>query len=408
MRAIFNKMCLVSSVILLSACGSGGAGGDGPTSAEPYPYPKPGNYNGTPYTQLGQPAGFTASYPQQFLPNNLPQYGLQMAFGNNSEAALIDLVAYIQVSNIPYPYPPSNMVNDICSATPIYYDNIHDRTWFVSAAHCFTKQKQFANRVVESDIWSRSQPISIMSGKYGNRAESSNVTVFLPKDYCLGSSFAASSSSSYGGSCPHFTPDDGGQGNDIALFYIGGYFRHNTDNSRLPKIAPPESYPDTYTMAPVLSLGYGINTQAPNYDAKCSTSTEPCGTMFAVVNYQYGVSNNTGYHYLYNSYYNSGAFGSSGYTSLVCGGDSGGPDLFWTGSEWILLSEHSYGPVVDGNGVCGGFFDYLPNGATNVSVYYSWLQSIIYSDHSYTTPRANPVLDCKANANGVTNCVTNG
>ena len=85
----------------------------------------------------------------------------------------------------------------------------------------------------------------------------------------------------------------------------------------------------------------------------------------------------------------------TGYASLVCGGDSGGGDLFWTGSKWILLSEHTYGP----NSACGTFYSfYLPNGATNVSAYYDWIQSIIKDP--------TPAVNCK---NGtIANCVTNG
>jgi secreted trypsin-like serine protease len=148
-------------------------------------------------------------------------------------------------------------------------------------------------------------------------------------------------------------------------------------------------------MAPVLSIGYGVNTQWPNSNASCDTPTK-CATMFYTANYQYWQQNTTGYNYLYNSYYNAGGFGQFGYSSLICGGDSGGGDLFWDGNNnnWLLLSEHTYGP----NGACGTFYNYLPNAATNVSAYYDWIQSII-EDHS-------PVDNCKSGA--IANCVTNG
>jgi hypothetical protein len=84
----------------------------------------------------------------------------------------------------------------------------------------------------------------------------------------------------------------------------------------------------------------------------------------------------------------------AGYASLICGGDSGGGDIFWTGNKWILLSEHTYGPT----SVCGTFYSYLPNGETNVSSYYNWLENIIMNK--------NPIADC---TNGlIPNCVTNG
>lgn len=404
---------------LLIACNGGGgsnsSGGSGGYngSFSDYPVPRGGPYTesgtyptntGVPYSQLGQPTGFTNSYPNSFWPNNLHN-ALQIAYGHNMESALVNLAGYIVVNNV---MTPKGAVSTICSSTPVYYDSVNQRTWFVSAAHCFMQQKQQSNTVVSSDLWNFNNNPTVLKSGIGGANNilvsqfGSIQAVFVRKDYCKGATFQASSGSSYGSECPNFSPSDGGQGNDISLFYVNGkYPSESTDTNLYPKVVPPESYPHTYSMAPVLSIGYGINTQTPNNNAGCSGSS--CGQMFAVANYQYWQqdavmgADNGGYHYLYNSFYantvNQSTYGS-GYTALICGGDSGGGDLFWTGTNWILLSEHTYGP----SDTCGTFYNYLPNGATNVSAYYDWIKSLIHS--------SNPVNEC--NSGIISNCATNG
>lgn len=369
---------LVSS--LLVACnGGGGSSSSGSSWVEDItpasPNPASGSYNGVPYSQLGQPVGLTQSYPSSFLPNNL-----QIAYGNNSESQIANLTAYV------------NMTGELCSATPIKYDSVSNTTFLIGAAHCFVDAKDSANTLSATNL----KPVGSLSVAYGVNASSAPVesrfqvvATYLPQTYCYGSTFVS------GGSCTNFSPNSGSgtQGNDISVIQISGKY---ADPESYPQLATAAQYPMPYTMAPILSIGYGINTQSPlpNPSASCGTSDKPCGTMFYVANYQYWQQDATGYHYLYNSYYNNSYQASPGYTSLICGGDSGGGDLFWNGSNWLLLSEHTYGP----SGACGTFYSYLPNGATNVSAYYDWIQSILTD--------ANPIADCKSGT--IANCVTNG
>ena len=202
---------------------------------------------------------------------------------------------------------------------------------------------------------------------------SSAAIVFLPSNYCAGGTFASL------GNCPNFTSEDGGQGNDIALIHIANNF--NPAPYNYPQLNNGSLYPTVYTMAPVLSLGYGSNNVNGG-----------TGQLFYVTNYFYQQSDNIGYHYLYNSYFNP-ASANYGYSALVCGGDSGGGDLFSPdGVSWILLSEHTYGPT----DACGTFYSGLPNAATNVSQYYDWLTSIISGEVTV------------ANCDTSNNCVTNG
>lgn len=388
-------MCVVGAVAMLVACGSGG-GGDQVTWNDyitpPSPYPKQGTYiyNGSPvsYTDLPAPSILQNPYPSSYFPTGLSN-GLQIAYGESSEINVSKIAAYVHLDLGTQRY-------GACSATPVYYDANSGTTFLVSAAHCFAIDKNKSN-VFESDNMYPISRLKIYEGT--NCQNTSNCTpynvkaIYIQSTYCYGSTFPIWKNGQYFTECTLFSPTDGiyTQGNDIALIQIESEFGGVGNHTNYPLIATSSQYPQTYTMAPIFSIGYGKNTQAPSPD-----SGLPFSQMYYVAGYQYWQQDATGYHYLYNSFYNTNiqAPFSVGYSSLICGGDSGGPDLFWTGSKWILLSEHTYGP----SGQCGTFFNYLPNGATNVSAYYDWLQSIMNNP--------DPVNNCKNNT--ITNCVTNG
>lgn len=387
-----KSFTLVLSVLcgtILIACNGGGGGGSSNGNSsfamEPIP-PNPvqpvGTYNGLAYSALGQPPGLTTAYPDTFWPNGL--LSLQIAYGNNSESSIANLTAYVR------------MGGHLCSATPVKYDSVRNTTFLIGAAHCFVKYKDSATTLTRANL----SPTSELDVYHGVNAESITErtpyvveAVYLRQDYCYNATFVVDDQ------CPNFSPSYGvanGQGNDIAVIQIQGHYA-NLPAESYPQVVPSSEYPTPYTAAPVLSIGYGINTQSQNSAAECSNSLEPCGTMFYTANYQYWQQDTTGYHYLYNNFYNNGGLGGAyGYSALICGGDSGGGDLFWTGTKWILLSEHTYGP----GGACGTFYSYLPNGSTNVSSYYDWIMPILNS--------TDPISDCKNSTNGVTTCVTNG
>lgn len=328
------------------------------TAINPYPYPPTLDY-----PQL--PDGFESGTPS-FAGNNL-----QIAYGYNSNPAAQDLVAFITI------VADSGRAS-ICSATPVAGDG-NGGTWLVGAAHCFLGNKNDPDIVTTDDLVTPHR-VAVFKGisKFNNWIlKTSPVTVFVRKDYCQGATFDTL------GLCPNFSPTEGasgGQGNDISLIHISVPF--NSDEV-YPRIAPAIDYPAPYTMAPVLSLGYGNNNV--NNDN---------GILFYVTNYFYDKSDDVGYHYHYNSYFNPDP-GNLGYSALVCGGDSGGGDLFWNGINWLLLSEHTYGP----GDACGQFYPTLPNGATNVSAYYDWLMNIINSGAN------GAVSYCETES---ANCVTNG
>lgn len=371
---------------MLVACNGGGGSSSGSGGSTfvtdptpPSPTMPAGTYNGLAYSDLGQPLGLTA-YPESFWPNKL-QPSLQIAYGDNTESNIANLTAYV------------TMGGGLCSATPVQYDPESNTTFLIGAAHCFVDNKTSETTLKRANL----SPTSVLKVYYGVSKESANwesypvVAVYLRQDYCYNATFTGIN----GDECPNFAPNSGvtnGQGNDIAVIQIRGKFG---DPESYPQVVPASEYPTPYTAAPVLSVGYGLNTQTPVTDDRFL----PRSSMFYVANYQYWQQDSTpsgqgGYHYLYNSFYNNGEFGQYGYSALICGGDSGGGDLFWTGTKWILLSEHTYGP----GGACGTFYTSLPNGATNVSAYYDWIQSILTN----LAPAAN------CSAGNIVNCVTNG
>lgn len=374
MKNHINMVAIAISALIAVGCnsgssesGDGGGGSDNPfNSVVPNPYP-PESVN---YEPL--PDGFESALPT-FVKEASSAMSLQIAWGDNSNPAALDLAASVKMI-------ASDRV-EICSATPIYTpENPSEGTWLVGAAHCFVKSKSNPNIVSSNEILEPSS-IIISKGVGGNATTpitfvSGRAAIYIQPDYCQGAQFNSL------GSCPNFSPNEGvrgGQGNDIALIHINKTFSPGNESAN-PQIAESGYYPLPYTMAPILSLGYGNNNVVSDN-----------GILFYVLNYFYEKSDDAGYHYNYNSYFNSNP-GSIGYSSLICGGDSGGGDLFWDGSRWILLSEHTYGP----SNACGQFYNYLPNGATNVSSYYEWLTTIIQSQ--------DPVALCK---NDSSNCVTN-
>lgn len=358
-RTLLSIISILATASAVVACGGGGSGngngGDPYANITPNPYPQPNTY-------AVMPNGFASAIPS-FMSSGT---GLQIAYGYNTNPFALDLVAGIAMQN---------GSSYVCSATPIASDG-QGGTWLIGAAHCYVASKSNPSQLISNNLLTPNN-ITVSKGVDEENKKlwsTESAVVYLQQSYCQGGVFNGI------GKCPKFEVSDGGQGNDIALIHINRKF--NISES-YPTIDNGDNYPQPYTMAPVLSLGYGDNN-VNNLN----------GQLFYVVNYFYQQSDATGYHYLYNSYFNPSS-SNFGYSALICGGDSGGGDLFWNGSNWILLSEHTYGP----SGACGQFYNYLPNAATNVSAYYDWIQSIIGSGN-------NAVANCQ---NGtIANCVTNG
>lgn len=365
------RVVLLTLILILNGCGGGGGGSSTSTTVTPYPYQTSGTYQGVPYSELGDPPGFS-NYPTAYFPTFMANNAMaisKIAYGRDEQLNISNLTAYI------------TMGKHICSATPVYYNALLDSTFLVGAAHCFVANKTMSNNLLAINLVDVAT-VTIYNGlnsQVGWIESIPATAVYVMRNYCYGATFDTL------GGCPNFGPDQGvanGQGNDLAIIQINGQY---ADIESYPQVVPESEYPSQLSMAPVLSIGYGLYTQQP----ASPDNNLPKSSMFYVANYFYMQSDATGYYYLFSSFYNSV---SNGYAALICGGDSGGGDLFWTGSKWILLAEHTYGP----SDACGTYYSSLPNAATNVGAYYAWIESIIQAP--------DPFSWCNSLAS---NCVTN-
>lgn len=267
----------------------------------------------------------------------------------------------------------------VCTAIPI--KQTRGLTIFITAAHCFTLYKNDKNNINKNNFY----PLQDVSIYYGQQPDISSATDkftvvsgYLPNNYCQGATFESTGINT---NCPLFDYKANTEQNDIGILVVNGNFG---TESQYPHLIPLESYPQVYTNAPILSIGYGTVNDIKHHPVFIDDNPQ----AFYVSNYYYMTDDHVGYHHVYNSYFNPF---QQGYTSLICGGDSGGPDLFWNGKQWNLISEHSFGPA----GICGGFFKDLHDGnvATKVGDYFSWINNIINSidsaDNSFCDNASN-------------------
>lgn len=365
-KAVIGKVFIIFITFLTSCVGSVYDG------VSPYPYSPVGDYPApdiVSFPNFNQVYKNGSNHISSLQFNNMINMNqqknaskLEIAYQSTANRKIEDLVALVTV-NVGIGF-------SICSATPIKYDSSLDKTVLVTAAHCLIKSKPDLNNLYQNDIY----PLASINVIQGINAMVDPVNifkvdaVFVYSKYCDGSSFYNN------GSCPNLIYKAGTEGNDVALLEIKGKFGNP---EHYPKIATLDHFPAVYTKAPVLSLGYGVVNGEGNQEIVPDGGVK----AFATTNYLYASSDHVGYHYLHNSIFNEE---HKAYAILFCSGDSGGPDLFWDGNQWLMLAIHTYGPANQ----CGGFTKNLyrnGNGSTNLGFYFTWLQSIIdnLDNHGY-------------------------
>lgn len=350
---VFHKIILFIAVdFILIGCTGSNNSNQTPTIS-PYPYPQTLPYESPPIFNL---PNYQVSNGQVQNILNYTGNNLGIAYSASADPGIADLSGLVKIY--------SNGSTYICTATPILYNQQTNQTVFVTAAHCFMSHKSNSNTVVSSDV----SPVNGIGVFYGLSPDTRTTinyyqasAVYLPLNYCSGATF------NQGYDCPLFYYIPNTQQNDIAVLVVnGGPFGNPNNYAKLIQLS---NYPQVYTGAPILSIGFG----AVNNAQESPILINGIPKAFDVTNYFYMVDDNPGYHHVYNSYFNSS---QNGYTTLICNGDSGGPDLYWDGTNqnWDLISEHSFGPA----GVCGGFIADLHNGnvATRVGDYYDWIMGI--------------------------------
>jgi len=322
---------IMLSSLVLFGCNSGGGSSGASTNNEyasydPYPFPSAKSYPTPPIVAIPS------------INNSVHSAQSRIAYGNSSSSEVMKFTALINIAD-----------QYTCSATPIIFDG--NGTWLITAAHCLVNHKENKTRVNSEEVFNASS-ISIETMINNQYVVTVAKAVFVRSDYCLGSIF-----NSVGG-CSNFSSSDSGtEGNDIGLIYAAGKVG---DPDAYPIIEQDNNYPEAYTMAPILSVGYGS-----------TDNNEYSGSVSYVTNYLYRKTDAKGYHYLFNSYFDNDG-GEKGYINLTCAGDSGGGDFFWNGNRWVLLSVPSYGPKSS----CGSFHRSLTTASTNIGYYYNWINKL--------------------------------
>ncbi|HYD80049.1 MAG TPA: trypsin-like serine protease [Paucimonas sp.] len=263
----------------------------------------------------------------------------------------------------------------MCTATPISYDAARDETWLVSAAHCFVDRKDAAQAVAATGFaalgagdaaqgmpqhgWYayKGADVDYSRAATGDANAFKIKAVYVPSDYCKGSAVV-------NGDCPNQNLDNPAKAdNDIALVRLAGKFGQP---GLYPKLPTPGVYPKLYDQ--ILTAGYGI--RAPGVQAPANH----LHLHYANTNYGGRSADLPGYHYLFNG----NIVGNDNMMFMTCPGDSGGPDLWWDGADWVLISAHATGV-----GACGQDGNpYLPPQAapdisTDVGPYKDWINSIL-------------------------------
>lgn len=246
-----------------------------------------------------------------------------------------------------------------CSGTPISYDQTTGVGYVLSAAHCVIGNNKAANQHITP------KNISIFNGRnYVNQTLNANVggttgvisAVYVPKQYCQNPEFSM-------GTCSKLTDQNG----DLALLKINVHAGSVMSVNNQVQLATTAIQPDTPSY--ILALGYGLTNLKAN------------NTNLFYINYEYFATNSfhgeTGQSVIMNGYSPSGL---NNFYSLICGGDSGGGDFYWTNNQWHLIGVHSYG-----SSICGKSSPIYTNAAdvsTDIRPFADQLNDIITADRT--------------------------
>lgn len=271
-----------------------------------------------------------------------------------------------------------------CTGTPLSYDAATGVGYVLSAAHCVVgNPKSIGAEVTANNIttFTKLDPTTNTHVNYINqtlnasnsedRTTGTITAVYIPSQYCQAAPFTLNRYGNY--ECGYLPAQNG----DLALLKVNFTSAQSMSVNSQVKLAP-----SGLTMAQpsyIMALGYGI------------TNTNDSNTNLFYITYEYFANNSyqgeAGLSALMNGYSPSG---SDAYYSIICGGDSGGGDFYWDGTNWNLVGAHSYG-----SSICGAAnVNYA--GANDVSAdvrpFASQLQQIMAQD---TTPTG-----CNASVSG--------
>lgn len=380
-------LCLFPVGLLLVACNGGGGGS---SSSSPSAQAIPGAYQ---------------CYPSQ-LPTGLQSNSLQIAYAGNCSVESASQSANLQKMAVALERYQAAVTSggistesgfyNFCTGTPIKYNPTTGVTFIVTAAHCVTgttARKPAGSPITAANIstyvndnYDHNQAW-IYQGLNAGSVQQSQLSgqilaVYVPSQYCQSEEFAKDNESSDNFECQKITQANG----DFAILKVQAQSGLSINIASNLKLAPSNlvltpTTPNgsaTYLMA----LGYG----GTNTDGKIS-SWDPMNSKLNYINYQYYATNLLGGSSypitILNSY-----FSNNNYYALVCGGDSGGGDFAWDGSNWNLLGVHSWtsiGYYGDGKSFECGYYNAnlsrAASGSADVRQFNGWIQGVLNGDN---------------------------
>lgn len=375
-------LCLFPLSVSLVACNGGGGGSS--SSSGPSAQAIPRNYQ---------------CYPSQ-LPSVAQPNSLQIAYAGNCSVESASQSVNLQKMAVALErYEPANTSGDIttesgfynfCTGTPIKYNSTTGVTFIVTAAHCVvgtsspkaagapTTAANISTFVVDdyghNNAW-------IVQGTSAGGVPQGQLTaqvlaVYVPSQYCQAKAYT-SESGIY--SCNGIDGVDiPYQNGDFAILKVQAQAGKSVTIANNVKLAP-SNLNLTSSSTNLLALGYGGTN--PNGTV---SGQNPSNSFLNYINTTYFGTNNYGGSVASMTIMN-GYFKNNIYYSLICGGDSGGGDFAWDGSNWNLVGVHSWGTVyggMSGSVKCGSYgTTYVANASADVRQFNNWIEGVLNGDN---------------------------
>jgi hypothetical protein len=289
-----------------------------------------------------------------------------IAYADDCEVATAAQAVNLQKMAISLNASTGGPFSSYCTGIPISYDATTGLGWVVTAAHCVVGGGKPANTAVTTknittfDTTGGVNASTVYQGSpakglsYGGMTGLINA-VYIPTQYCKVPRFNVDG-------CTDLAKQNG----DIAVLKIETPIGKPMNVMPTVRLAPAAL--NIRSGAPLLALGYGINT-----------SKSPKSNVLYYINYQYFGTNKykvvSAQASIMNGYHPNADF-----YSIICRGDSGGPDLYWDGTHWNLVGAHSFGP--NPCGTWGPGYNNHEDVSADVRPFTAWINRILTTDTS--------------------------
>lgn len=361
---IKNIIYTLSFIMGLVSCNGGGTIERRTSLATDYP-PNPTNVLPNGYLCL----------PQLPSTTNGIEHNFQIAYGENCQVSAIessdDKKTTLQSMAVALSFGPESSPyagSRYCSGTPLSFDPITKTGFILTAAHCVLMRSTKAeNQQITPDnittfetaldgITSMAYVNQIDDSHYGSGVTGSIEAVYVPKQYCQIPAFEK-------GICSNLSAQNG----DIAL--IKAKFTESQQLQYNPNVKLATLNLEPKTPSYIMALGYGM------------TNNDERNTNLFYISYEYFASNSyweeSGESVIMNGY---SQYGSNIFSSIICGGDSGGGDFYWENNTWYLLGVHSY--TSRGCGTSSPEYYNALDASADVRPFSAELQNIMLQDTS--------------------------